>query len=41
MPGWCFDWFVDDGSLRQGHDFLFDDGEPTPAYDAVRKALTD
>jgi endo-1,4-beta-xylanase len=35
-----YDWFIDDG-LQQGHDFLFDDGEPTPAYDAVRKVLAD
>lgn len=35
-----FDWWVDDdGSLQQGHDLLFDDGEPTPAYDAVREVL--
>lgn len=36
-----FDWFRDDDGLQQGHDFLFDDGEPTPAYDAVRKVLAD
>ncbi|RUR03413.1 endo-1,4-beta-xylanase [Labedella endophytica] len=37
-----FDWWIDDdGGLQQGHDFLFDDGEPTPAYDAVRKVLAD
>ena len=36
-----FDWFIDDdGGLQQGHDLLFDDGQPTPAYDAVRKVLT-
>lgn len=35
-----FDWWVDgDGTLQQGHDLLFDDGEPTPAYDAVREVL--
>ncbi|PZE86257.1 endo-1,4-beta-xylanase [Curtobacterium sp. MCBD17_032] len=35
-----YDWFVDDdGGLQQGHDLLFDDGEPTPAYDAVRAVL--
>jgi endo-1,4-beta-xylanase len=34
-----YDWFVDDDGLQQGHDLLFDDGEPTPAYDAVRKVL--
>jgi len=34
------DWWVDDDdSLQQGHDFLFDDGEPTPAYDALRRVL--
>lgn len=37
-----YDWWTDDdGGLHQGHDLLFDDGEPTPAYDAVRKVLTD
>ncbi|MBF4579743.1 endo-1,4-beta-xylanase [Frigoribacterium sp. VKM Ac-2530] len=35
-----YDHFVDDGgSPEQGHDLLFDDGEPTPAYDAVRSVL--
>jgi endo-1,4-beta-xylanase len=35
-----FDWWVDDdGALRQGHDLLFDGGEPTPAYDALREVL--
>jgi endo-1,4-beta-xylanase len=34
-----YDFFVDDDGLQQGHDLLFDDGEPTPAYDAVRKVL--
>ncbi|MFY0407442.1 endo-1,4-beta-xylanase [Solicola sp. PLA-1-18] len=35
-----YDWFVDDdGGLQQGHDLLFDDGEPTPAYDATRAVL--
>jgi len=34
-----YDFFVDDDGLQQGHDLLFDDGEPTPAYDAVREAL--
>lgn len=34
-------WIDDDGTLRQGHDFLFDDGRPTPAYDAMRAALRD
>lgn len=32
-------WLDDDGSLQQGHDFLFDNGRPTPAYDAMRRAL--
>ncbi|MCW2534244.1 MAG: glycoside hydrolase family 10, partial [Blastococcus sp.] len=28
-----YDWWIDDdGSLQQGHDLLFDDGEPTAAY---------
>ena len=35
-----YDWFVDeDGGLQQGHDLLFDDGEPTPALEAIRRAL--
>jgi endo-1,4-beta-xylanase len=35
-----YDWFADDdGTLQQGHDLLFDDGEPTPAYDAMRRLL--
>jgi endo-1,4-beta-xylanase len=34
-----YDSFVDDDGLEQGHDLLFDDGEPTPAYDAVRSVL--
>ncbi|MDQ0727805.1 endo-1,4-beta-xylanase [Microbacterium sp. W4I20] len=35
-----FDWWIDDDrGLHQGHDLLFDDGEPTPAYDAVRRVL--
>lgn len=35
-----YDWWIDeDGSLRQGHDFLFDRGEPTLAYHAMRRAL--
>ena len=35
-----YDWWIDDdGSLRQGHDHLFDNGQPTPAYDAMKRAL--
>jgi len=35
-----YDWWIDDdGSLRQGHDHLFNDGKPTPAYDAAKRAL--
>ncbi|GGH91539.1 endo-1,4-beta-xylanase [Arthrobacter liuii] len=35
-----YDWWIDDGgSLRQGHDHLFNNGQPTPAYDAVKRAL--
>ncbi len=35
-----YNWWIDGhGELRQGHDFLFDDGRPTPAYDAMRRAL--
>ncbi|WP_354216437.1 endo-1,4-beta-xylanase [Arthrobacter sp. UYCo732] len=35
-----YDWRIDEkGSLQQGHDFLFDGGKPTPAYDAMRRAL--
>lgn len=35
-----YDWRMeDDGTLQQGHDYLFDGGKPTPAYDAMRRAL--
>ena len=35
-----YDWWVNGkGRLKQGHDFLFNDGQPTPAYDAMRRAL--
>ena len=35
-----YNWWTDDeGTLHQGHDFLFDNGKPTPAYDALRRAL--
>lgn len=35
-----YDWYVDeDGAPQQGHDLLLDDGEPTPAHEAVRQAL--
>jgi endo-1,4-beta-xylanase len=35
-----YDWLIDDdGSLQQGHDYLFENGKPTPPYDAIRKAL--
>jgi endo-1,4-beta-xylanase len=35
-----YDWWIDDGgNLRQGHDHLFNNGRPTPAYDAVKRAL--
>jgi endo-1,4-beta-xylanase len=35
-----YNWLIDDdGSLQQGHDFLFDDGQPRPAYDALKRAL--
>ena len=34
-------WIDDDGALQQGHDFLFTEGKPTPAYDAMRRALGD
>lgn len=37
-----YDWWVDDdGDLQQAHDFLFADGDPTPAYDAVRRVFVD
>ncbi|QLD10834.1 endo-1,4-beta-xylanase [Microbacterium oleivorans] len=37
-----YDWWVDDdGDLQGAHDFLFADGEQTPAYDAVRRVLAD
>ncbi|WP_368497696.1 endo-1,4-beta-xylanase [Herbiconiux sp. A18JL235] len=35
-----YDWFLDgDGAPQQGRDLLFDDGAPTPAYDALREVL--
>lgn len=35
-----YDWWLDeDGGLQQGHDLLFDDGDPTPAHEAMRRAL--
>jgi endo-1,4-beta-xylanase len=35
-----YDWWIgDDGSLQQGHDFLFENGKPTPAYDEMKRAL--
>ncbi|MGY1762709.1 endo-1,4-beta-xylanase [Geodermatophilus sp. SYSU D00779] len=35
-----YDWYVDgNGSLRQGHDLLFDGGEPTPAYEEIQRLL--
>ena len=35
-----YNWWIDGhGKLRQGNDFLFDDGRPTPAYEAMRQAL--
>ncbi|NUT69674.1 endo-1,4-beta-xylanase [Pseudarthrobacter sp. C4D7] len=35
-----YDWWIDDGgTLQQGHDHLFNNGKPTPAYDAVKRAL--
>lgn len=35
-----YNWWIDhDGRLRQGHDFLFNDGRPTPAYQAMRRVL--
>lgn len=37
-----YDWSIDDeGDLQQGHDLLFTEGKPTPAYDALRRALGD
>ncbi|GAB3086644.1 endo-1,4-beta-xylanase [Nocardioides zeae] len=36
-----YDWYVDDDGLQQGHDLLYDDGEPTPAHDALRDVLQD
>ena len=36
-----YNWWTDDhGRLQQGHDYLFDDGHPTPAYEALRRALS-
>ncbi|MFE8884543.1 endo-1,4-beta-xylanase [Pseudarthrobacter enclensis] len=35
-----YDWLIDDdGSLQQGHDYLFENGQPTAPYHAVRKVL--
>lgn len=35
-----YDWWIDDdGGLQQGHDFLFEDGKPTPAYEAIKHEL--
>ncbi|RUQ88004.1 glycoside hydrolase [Labedella gwakjiensis] len=35
-----YDWWIDDDrGLHEGHDLLFDDGEPTPAFDVVRAVL--
>lgn len=35
-----YNWWIDgDGNLQQGYDFLFDDGRPTLAYDAMRRTL--
>lgn len=35
-----YNWWIDeDGSLQQGHDYLFDHGQPTPAYEAIRRVL--
>jgi endo-1,4-beta-xylanase len=37
-----YDWSIDDeGDLQQGHDLLFTDGKPTPAYVALRRVLGD
>ncbi|GLY29689.1 endo-1,4-beta-xylanase [Kineosporia sp. NBRC 101731] len=36
-----YDWWIDDdGGLQQGHDYLFDEGHPTPAHEAMVRALT-
>jgi endo-1,4-beta-xylanase len=36
-----YDWFIDeDGGVQQGHDYLFDEGRPTPAHEAVRRVLS-
>ena len=35
-----YDFFIDDdGELEQGHDLVFDEGDPTPAYETMRRAL--
>ena len=35
-----YDWWLDDDDdLQQGHDLLFNEGKPTPAYDAMRRVL--
>ena len=37
-----YDWWVDDdGEAQQAHDFLFSEGEPTPAYSALRRVLAE
>lgn len=36
-----YDWWIDDdGELQRSHDFLFADGEPTPAYAALKRVFT-
>ncbi len=35
-----YDWWIDeDGGLQQGHDYLFDHGRPTLAYEAMKRVL--
>jgi endo-1,4-beta-xylanase len=32
-------WIDDDGSRQRGHDFLFNEGRATPAYEAMKRVL--
>ncbi|MFY9636981.1 MAG: endo-1,4-beta-xylanase [Cellulosimicrobium cellulans] len=35
-----YNWWIDDeGRPQQGHDYLFNGGQPTPAYEVMRRAL--
>lgn len=35
-----YNWWTDhNGNLQQGHDYLFNHGQPTPAYKAIKRVL--